>query len=58
MLKGARLRVGLSRTELGRRAGVNKSVVSAYESDARPSFRRQQIGTRDAPTRTCDDNGD
>ena len=35
LLKEARLRVGLSQAELGRRAGVTQSVVSAYESGVR-----------------------
>jgi transcriptional regulator with XRE-family HTH domain len=35
LLQGARLRSGLSQAELGRRAGVTQSVVSAYESGAR-----------------------
>jgi len=34
-LRGARLRAGLSQTELARRAGVTQSVISAYESEAR-----------------------
>ncbi|MDA8045004.1 MAG: helix-turn-helix domain-containing protein [Actinomycetota bacterium] len=35
LLREARLRAGLSQVELGRRAGVTQSVVSAYESGAR-----------------------
>jgi len=35
LLRAARLRAGLSQAELGRRAGVTQSVVSAYESGAR-----------------------
>ena len=35
LLRDARLRAGLSQVELGRRAGVTQSVVSAYESGAR-----------------------
>ncbi|MHB8296687.1 MAG: helix-turn-helix domain-containing protein [Acidimicrobiales bacterium] len=35
LLRSARLRAGLSQVELGRRAGVTQSVVSAYESGAR-----------------------
>ena len=35
LLRDARLRAGLSQAELGRRAGVTQSVVSAYESGAR-----------------------
>jgi len=35
LLKEARLRVGLSQADLGRRAGVTQSVVSAYESGVR-----------------------
>jgi predicted nucleotidyltransferase/DNA-binding XRE family transcriptional regulator len=35
LLREARLRAGLSQVELGRRAGVAQSVVSAYESGAR-----------------------
>ncbi len=31
LLRDARLRAGLSQVELGRRAGVTQSVVSAYE---------------------------
>ena len=34
-LRDARHRAGLSQVELGRRAGVTQSVVSAYESGAR-----------------------
>jgi len=34
-LRDARHRAGLSQAELGRRAGVTQSVVSAYESGAR-----------------------
>lgn len=34
-LHDARLRAGLSQTELARRAGVTQSVISAYESEAR-----------------------
>ena len=34
-LRDARHRAGLSQLELGRRAGVTQSVVSAYESGAR-----------------------
>ncbi len=34
-LHDARLRAGLSQTELARRAGVTQSVISAYESGAR-----------------------
>lgn len=34
-LHEARLRAGLSQTELARRAGVTQSVISAYESGAR-----------------------
>jgi len=33
--RDARLRAGLSQVELGRRAGVTQSVVSAYEAGAR-----------------------
>jgi predicted nucleotidyltransferase/DNA-binding XRE family transcriptional regulator len=40
LLREARRRAGLSQVELGRRAGVTQSVVSAYESGARePSLR-------------------
>jgi len=35
LLRDARLRAGLSQVELGRRAGVTQSVISAYESGAR-----------------------
>ena len=35
LVREARRRVGLSQAELGRRAGVTQSVVSAYESGAR-----------------------
>ncbi|MDA8269327.1 MAG: helix-turn-helix domain-containing protein [Actinomycetota bacterium] len=35
LLRDARLRAALSQAELGRRAGVTQSVVSAYESGAR-----------------------
>ncbi|MHB8394968.1 MAG: helix-turn-helix domain-containing protein [Candidatus Dormibacteria bacterium] len=35
LLREARRRAGLSQVELGRRAGVAESVVSAYESGAR-----------------------
>jgi DNA-binding transcriptional regulator YiaG len=35
VLRDARRRAGLSQVELGRRAGVTQSVVSAYESGAR-----------------------
>ncbi len=35
LLRDARRRAGLSQAELGRRAGVTQSVVSAYESGAR-----------------------
>lgn len=35
LLRDARRRAGLSQLELGRRAGVTQSVVSAYESGAR-----------------------
>jgi predicted nucleotidyltransferase/DNA-binding XRE family transcriptional regulator len=35
LLRDARSRAGLSQVELGRRAGVTQSVVSAYESGAR-----------------------
>src|SRR5438552_5013784 len=35
VLREARSRAGLSQVELGRRAGVTQSVVSAYESGAR-----------------------
>jgi predicted nucleotidyltransferase/DNA-binding XRE family transcriptional regulator len=35
LVRKARLRAGLSQAELGRRAGVTQSVVSAYESGAR-----------------------
>lgn len=35
LLREARQRAGLSQVELGRRAGVAQSVVSAYESGAR-----------------------
>jgi len=35
LLRDARLRAGLSQVELGRRAGVSQSVVSAYETGAR-----------------------
>lgn len=35
LLRAARRRVGMSQVELGRRAGVSQSVVSAYESGAR-----------------------
>ncbi len=35
LLREARRRAGLSQAELGRRAGVTQSVVSAYESGAR-----------------------
>jgi predicted nucleotidyltransferase/DNA-binding XRE family transcriptional regulator len=35
LLRDARHRAGLSQVELGRRAGVTQSVVSAYESGAR-----------------------
>jgi len=35
LLRDARFRAGLSQVELGRRAGVAQSVVSAYESGAR-----------------------
>jgi len=35
LLRDARLRAGLSQAELGRRARVTQSVVSAYESGAR-----------------------
>ena len=35
LLREARSRAGLSQVELGRRAGVTQSVVSAYESAAR-----------------------
>jgi predicted nucleotidyltransferase/DNA-binding XRE family transcriptional regulator len=35
LVREARLRAGLSQVELGRRAGVAQSVVSAYESGAR-----------------------
>jgi len=35
LLRQARRRAGLSQAELGRRAGVTQSVVSAYESGAR-----------------------
>lgn len=39
VLQHARTRAGLSQTELGRRAGVPQSVVSAYERGQRePSF--------------------
>ena len=34
-LHEARLRAGLSQTELARRAGVTQSVISAYESETR-----------------------
>lgn len=34
-LREARLRAGLSQTELARRAGVTQSVISAYESGGR-----------------------
>jgi predicted nucleotidyltransferase/DNA-binding XRE family transcriptional regulator len=35
VLREARIRAGLSQVELGRRAGVTQSVVSAYESGGR-----------------------
>lgn len=35
MIREARLRAGLSQTELARRAGVAQPVISAYESDRR-----------------------
>lgn len=35
LLREARRRAGLSQVELGRRAGVTQSVISAYESGAR-----------------------
>jgi predicted nucleotidyltransferase/DNA-binding XRE family transcriptional regulator len=35
LIRDARRRAGLSQVELGRRAGVTQSVVSAYESGAR-----------------------
>lgn len=35
LIREARLRAGMSQVELGRRAGVTQSVVSAYESGAR-----------------------
>ncbi len=35
LIREARQRAGLSQVELGRRAGVTQSVVSAYESGAR-----------------------
>ena len=35
LVRAARLQAGLSQTELGRRAGVTQSVISAYESGAR-----------------------
>ncbi len=35
LLREARLRAGLSQTELARRAGVTQSVVSAYETGTR-----------------------
>ena len=35
LLRDARLRAGLTQSELGRRAGVTQSVISAYESGAR-----------------------
>src|SRR5438105_6418849 len=35
LVREARRRAGLSQKELGRRAGVTQSVVSAYESGAR-----------------------
>ena len=35
LIREARLRSGLSQVELGRRAGVTQSVISAYESGAR-----------------------
>ena len=35
VIREARRRVGLSQAELGRRAEVTQSVVSAYESGAR-----------------------
>lgn len=35
LLRDARARAGLSQAELGRRAGVTQSVISAYEAGAR-----------------------
>lgn len=35
LLRDARTRAGLSQSELGRRAGVAQSVISAYEAGAR-----------------------
>ena len=35
LIRGARLRAGLSQTELARRAAVAQSVISAYEADRR-----------------------
>ncbi len=35
LIHAARLRAGLSQTELARRAGVTQSVISAYEHDRR-----------------------
>lgn len=35
LLRDARGRAGLSQSELGRRAGVARSVISAYEAGAR-----------------------
>lgn len=35
LVRSARQRAGLSQAELGRRAGVTQSVISAYESGAR-----------------------
>jgi len=35
LIREARRRAGMSEVELGRRAGVTQSVVSAYESGAR-----------------------
>ncbi len=35
MIRDARVRAHLSQTDLGRRAGVAQSVISAYESDRR-----------------------
>ena len=45
LLREARRKAGLSQVELGRRAGVTQSVVSAYESGARqPSVPKRICG--------------
>jgi predicted transcriptional regulator len=36
LLRDARLRAGLSQVELGRRAGVSQSVISAYQAVPKP----------------------